>query len=51
MREKLHDIAGVRVICAFPEDIYEISECFLAQDDIRLIEEKGLHQKSKTKRV
>ena len=36
----MHDIAGVRVICAFPEDIYEISECFLAQDDIRLIEKK-----------
>ena len=28
IEEKLHDIAGVRVICAFPEDIYEISECF-----------------------
>ena len=40
IEEKLHDIAGVRVICAFPEDIYEISECFLAQDDIRLIEKK-----------
>ena len=33
----LSDIAGVRVICAFPEDIYLISDCFLAQDDIRLI--------------
>ena len=40
IEEKLHDIAGVRVICAFPEDIYEISKCFLAQDDIRLIEKK-----------
>ena len=40
IEQKLHDIAGVRVICAFPEDIYEISECFLAQDDIRLIEKK-----------
>lgn len=40
IEQKLHDIAGVRVICAFPEDIYEISECFLVQDDIRLIEKK-----------
>lgn len=40
IEQKLHDIAGVRVICAFPEDIYEISECFLAQGDIRLIEKK-----------
>ncbi len=36
----LNDIAGVRVICAFPEDIYLISDCFLSQDDIKLIEKK-----------
>ena len=40
IEENLSDIAGVRVICAFPEDIYLISDCFLAQDDIRLIEKK-----------
>ena len=34
------DIAGVRVICAFPEDIYLISDCFLAQADIGLIQKK-----------
>lgn len=36
----LHDIAGVRVICAFPEDVYTIAETFLKQDDITLIEKK-----------
>lgn len=40
IEEKLADIAGVRVICAFPEDIYRISECLLKQDDIRLIKKK-----------
>lgn len=40
IEEKLTDIAGVRVICAFPEDIYLISECLLKQDDIRLIKKK-----------
>ena len=36
----MNDIAGVRVICAFPEDVYAIAESFLKQDDITLIEMK-----------
>lgn len=36
----IQDIAGVRVICSYIEDIYQISNCLLAQDDIRLIEKK-----------
>lgn len=47
IEEKLTDIAGVRVICAFPEDIYLISECLLKQDDIRLIKKKDYIQKPK----
>ncbi len=33
----LNDVAGVRVICPFIDDIYTIAECFLAQDDVRLV--------------
>lgn len=33
----LNDVAGVRVICPFIDDIYTIAECFLAQDDVQLI--------------
>lgn len=40
IEENIRDIAGVRVICSFPEDIYEIAESFLRQDDIILIEKK-----------
>lgn len=40
IEKHLHDIAGVRVICAFPSDIYTLSEAFLNQDDITLIERK-----------
>ncbi|MBO4395005.1 MAG: GTP pyrophosphokinase family protein [Eubacterium sp.] len=40
IEQNLNDIAGVRVICAFPEDIYLLSECLLEQDDIRLIRKK-----------
>ncbi len=36
----LSDIAGVRIICGFPSDIYTLSEAFLKQDDITLIERK-----------
>lgn len=36
----INDIAGVRVICGFPSDIYTLSEAFLRQDDIRLLRRK-----------
>ena len=38
--ENIRDIAGVRVICSFPDDIYELAESFLRQDDITLVERK-----------
>ena len=40
MREKLTDIAGVRVICSFVEDIYKLAELLTSQDDIRIVEVK-----------
>ena len=40
IEENIKDIAGVRVICSFPDDIYELEESFLKQDDIVLIERK-----------
>lgn len=36
----LMDIAGVRVICAFPDDVYMLEEALLKQDDITLIKRK-----------
>lgn len=40
IENNINDIAGVRVICGFPSDIYTLSEAFLKQDDIRLIRRK-----------
>lgn len=40
IERNLNDIAGVRVICAFPSDIYQLEEAFLKQDNIRLVERK-----------
>lgn len=34
------DIAGVRIICSFEEDIYKMAKLLLQQDDITLIEQK-----------
>lgn len=36
----LNDIAGIRVICSFPDDIYRLADCLLEQDDITLISRK-----------
>lgn len=36
--ENINDIAGVRVICSFLDDIYNLADCFLEQDDVTLIE-------------
>ena len=36
----LNDIAGVRVICSFPEDIYAIADMLTKQDDITLLARK-----------
>ena len=40
IEENIHDIAGVRVICSFVEDIYRLAKCLLQQDDVTLISEK-----------
>ena len=37
IEKELNDIAGIRVICSFPDDIYELVDYLLEQDDIRLI--------------
>jgi putative GTP pyrophosphokinase len=37
IQNNLTDIAGIRVICSFPEDIYTVSELLAKQDDIRVI--------------
>lgn len=38
--ENLNDVAGVRVICSFIEDIYDVADMFMRQDDIEVIEVK-----------
>ncbi len=40
LEENIYDVAGIRVICSFQEDIYRLAESFLRQDDVKLIEKK-----------
>ncbi len=40
MEENLNDIAGVRVICSFTEDVYRVADALLSQDDVTLIRKK-----------
>lgn len=47
IEQNINDIAGVRVVCSFPEDIYLLADCLLRQDDIRLIEKKDYIKRPK----
>lgn len=40
VERELHDVAGVRVICSFLDDIYMLSDCLINQADVTLIEKK-----------
>lgn len=40
IENNLNDVAGVRVICSFVDDIYMLADCLLQQDDVKLIEKK-----------
>ena len=40
IEEHLYDVAGIRVICAFVDDIYRVSEMLTKQDDIKVISQK-----------
>jgi ppGpp synthetase/RelA/SpoT-type nucleotidyltranferase len=40
IRENLTDVAGVRVICSFPDDIYRLAALLIKQDDIIQFQKK-----------
>lgn len=40
VEEHLNDVAGVRVICSFVDDVYLLADALLKQDDITLLEKK-----------
>jgi len=40
IKENLYDIAGIRVVCSFADDIYDIAEVLKSQDDVEVIQIK-----------
>lgn len=40
IEQNLNDVAGIRVVCPFINDIYCLADCLLQQDDVTLIEKK-----------
>ena len=40
VKERIYDIAGIRIICNYPEDMYSISNLLLSQSDISIIKVK-----------
>ena len=40
MVQNLNDVAGVRVICSFADDIYEVANMLARQNDVKVIEVK-----------
>lgn len=43
----LSDVAGIRVICTFLDDIYMLADCLAKQDDIRVLQKKDYIAKPK----
>ena len=37
MVKNLDDVAGIRIICSFVDDIYEVAEMLVRQDDVKVI--------------
>ena len=46
-RENIMDIAGIRVVCNFIDDVYAIADMLMEQNDIRLITKKDYIQNPK----
>ena len=46
-KTELNDIAGVRVVCNYIDDIYTVADMLTAQDDVKLIKRKDYIQNPK----
>ena len=47
IKNNINDIAGIRVVCSFLDDVYVLADALLKQDDITLIEKKDYIQHPK----
>ena len=47
IERNLDDVAGIRVICSFLSDLYQLADALLTQDDVILLEKKDYMQNPK----
>ena len=47
MEKNLDDVAGIRIICSFLDDIYEVADMLIRQDDVKVLAVKDYIQKPK----
>lgn len=47
VRKEVYDIAGIRVVCNYEEDVYTMSELLLEQSDVKLIKIKNYCERPK----
>ena len=47
IERELYDIAGIRVVCSFKEDIYKLADLLVRQDDVLLLMRKDYIKKPK----
>lgn len=47
MEKNLDDVAGIRIICSFLDDIYEVVDMLIRQDDVKVIAVKDYIQNPK----
>ncbi|MGM9968923.1 MAG: GTP pyrophosphokinase family protein [Anaeroplasma sp.] len=40
IEECINDVAGIRIVCSFIDDVYNLAETFYKQDDIRIVKIK-----------
>lgn len=40
IEQNIYDVAGIRVVCSFQNDVYMLADALLSQDDIELFEKK-----------
>ena len=47
LENSIQDIAGIRIICSYVDDIYQLSEALLRQDDVELLARKDYIKRPK----
>lgn len=40
IEKNINDIAGIRIVCSFIDDVYFLADCLAKQDDVKIIEVK-----------